>query len=168
MDIKEQIIISLGKKMWGITPIDCEYMGSLLRELTEGEAKEVYKKVVNAQHINLNTFSKACREVKGQAILQHEVEANTLLEKLHKIVEKISWERKINNFIQGRYPLEKILINNKPTFTKKELAVLRMAHKTYKDLVQYREYERVRDNMRYISIKFWILGLTDGNKALKH
>ena len=168
MDIKEQIIRSLGKKMWGITPIDCEYMADLLKELTESEAKEVYKSVVNAERITLNTFSKACREVKGRAILKYEVEPNALLEKLHKVLEKINWERKINNFIKGCYPLEKILINNAPAFTEKEIVALRMAHRTYKDLVQYREYQRVLDNVRSLSIKFWLLGFGDGRKAIKH
>lgn len=168
MNIKEQIVVSIGKKIWGITPIDCAYMQDLLSELTDDEAKEVYRSVVNSERITLNTFSKACREVKGRAILKHELEANALLEKLHKILDKINWERKINNFIKGCYPLEKILINNAPAFTEKEIVALRMAHRTYKDLVQYREYQRVLDNVRSLSIKFWLLGFGDGRKAIKH
>ena len=156
MSLKEQIIVSLGKKIWGITPFDCEYMRDLLDNLTDDEAKEVYKEVVNSERVTLNLFAKACRKVKGEAILSHEIEAKNLLEKLHKIVEKINWERKINNFIKGCYPLEKILINNAPAFTEKEIVALRMAHRTYKDLVQYREYQRVLDNVRSLSIKFWL------------
>ena len=71
MNIKEQIIVSLGKKIWGITPIDCAYMQDLLSELTDDEAKEVYRSVVNSERITLNTFSKACRDVKYRAILKH-------------------------------------------------------------------------------------------------
>ena len=168
MSLKEQIIVSLGKKIWGITPFDCEYMRDLLDNLTDDEAKEVYKEVVNSERVTLNLFAKACRKVKGEAILSHEIEAKNLLEKLHKIVEKINWERKINNFIKGCYPLEKILINNAPAFTEKEIVALRMAHRTYKDLVQYREYQRVLDNVRSLSIKFWLLEFGDGRKVIKH
>ena len=167
MNIKEQIIISLGKKIWGITPIDCAYMQDLLGNLTDDEAKEVYRSVVNSERINLNTFSAACRKVKDSAILEHELEAKNLLEKLHKIVEKINWERKINNFIHGKYPLEKILINNKPAFSAKDIAALRLAHKTYKELVQYREYRRVIDNIRYLAMKYWLLGVSNGLKEIK-
>ena len=61
MNIKEQIIVSLGKKIWGITPFDCAYMQDFLSNLTDDEAKEVYRSVVNAERINLNVFSAACR-----------------------------------------------------------------------------------------------------------
>ena len=61
MNIKEQIIVSLGKKIWGITPFDCAYMQDFLSNLTDDEAKEVYRSVVNAERISLNVFSAACR-----------------------------------------------------------------------------------------------------------
>ena len=54
MNIKEQIIVSLGKKIWGITPFDCEYMRDLLDNLTDDEARKVYKEVVNSERVTLN------------------------------------------------------------------------------------------------------------------
>lgn len=168
MNIKEQIIISLGKKIWGITPIDCAYMQELLMPLSEDDAKAVYRIVVNSERINLNTFTSACRKVKGEAISSHEAEAKALLNKLYKVVDKINWERKINNFIRGEYPLESITINEKPAFSAREIEALRMAHKNYKDLVQYKNYNRVIENVCYLSIKFWLLGVSEGRKALAY
>ena len=168
MSLKEQIIVSLGKKIWGITPFDCEYMRDLLDNLTDDEARKVYKEVVNSERVTLNLFAKACRKVKGEAILSHEIEAKNLLERLHKIVDKINDERNINNFIYGKYPLSQIKIGSNPAFSEREIRVLRMAHKTYKELVQYRDYQRVLDNLRTISLKFWLAGLTNGYQAIKH
>ena len=168
MNLKEQIIVSLGKKIWGFSPIDCEYMRDSLEPLSEEEAKEVYKTCISKERITLNAFAEACRKIKDDAVLKHEVEAKELLEKLHLLIEKINYERKINNFIQGQYPLSQMHIGDAPAFSEYELNVLRSAHKTYKELVQYREYERVIDNLRYISMKFWLAGLSNGYKAIKH
>ena len=93
MSLKEQIIVSLGKKIWGITPFDCEYMRDLLDNLTDDEARKVYKEVVNSERVTLNLFAKACRKVKGEAILSHEIEILEILGNIHENPELIGGEQ---------------------------------------------------------------------------